>query len=129
MTRSDFAELRYAVNQLRQSIGVLRSHYGDAGTVRRLENDLERLCIDADEFEQSPPPPVGASFPLTRESMSRSEAPGWVKMPAPSFDVFPVTWTSSRVNSPSSLSMPPPVGLFPPSTVRPRTRTTAPSET
>ncbi|WP_067834884.1 hypothetical protein [Nocardia lijiangensis] len=58
MTRSDIAELRYAVNQLRQSIGALRSHYGDASTVRRLENDLERLVIDADEFEQSPPPEV-----------------------------------------------------------------------
>ncbi|MBF6191948.1 hypothetical protein [Nocardia implantans] len=58
MTRSEFAELRYAVGQLRQSIGVLRSQYGDASTVRRLENDLERLVIDADELEQSPPPEV-----------------------------------------------------------------------
>ncbi|WP_067863504.1 hypothetical protein [Nocardia shimofusensis] len=58
MTRSDIAELRYAVNQLRQSIGALRTHYGDANTVRRLENDLERLTIDADEFEQAPPPEV-----------------------------------------------------------------------
>lgn len=60
MTRSEIAELRYAVGQLRQSIGALRSHYGDANTVRRLENDLERLVIDADEFEQSPPPEVAA---------------------------------------------------------------------
>ncbi|WP_039803243.1 hypothetical protein [Nocardia araoensis] len=58
MTRSEFAELRYAVGQLRQSIGVLRTQYGDASTVRRLENDLERLVIDADELEQSPPPEV-----------------------------------------------------------------------
>ncbi|MFD8243981.1 hypothetical protein [Nocardia sp. NPDC059691] len=58
MTRSEFAELRYAVGQLRQSIGVLRTQYGDASTVRRLENDLERLAIDADELEQSPPPEV-----------------------------------------------------------------------
>ncbi|WP_040785046.1 hypothetical protein [Nocardia pneumoniae] len=58
MTRSEFAELRYAVGQLRQSIGVLRDHYGDASPVRRLENDLERLAIDADELEQSPPPEV-----------------------------------------------------------------------
>ncbi|MEU1210807.1 hypothetical protein ACFRAQ_22990 [Nocardia sp. NPDC056611] len=56
MTRSEIAELRYAVGQLRQCVGALRSHYGDAGTVRRLENDLERLSIDADEFEQTPPP-------------------------------------------------------------------------
>ncbi|MBF6221017.1 MULTISPECIES: hypothetical protein [Nocardia] len=58
MTRSEFAELRYAVGQLRQSIGVLRTQFGDASTVRRLENDLERLVIDADELEQSPPPEV-----------------------------------------------------------------------
>lgn len=58
MTRSDLAELRYAVGQLRHSITALRTHYGDASTVRRLENDLERLVIDADEFEKSPPPEV-----------------------------------------------------------------------
>ncbi|MFI5778334.1 hypothetical protein [Nocardia sp. NPDC051570] len=58
MTRSEIAELRFAVGQLRQCIGALRTHYGDANTVRRLENDLERLAIDAEEFEQSPPPEV-----------------------------------------------------------------------
>ncbi|MBF6164579.1 hypothetical protein IU486_07300 [Streptomyces gardneri] len=58
MTRSEFAELRYAVGQLRQSVTALRTQYGDASTVRRLENDLERLVIDADELEQSPPPEV-----------------------------------------------------------------------
>ncbi|WP_028475867.1 hypothetical protein [Nocardia sp. CNY236] len=58
MTRSEFAELRYAVGQLRGCIGALRTQYGDAGSVRRLENDLERLLIDTDEIEQSPPPEV-----------------------------------------------------------------------
>ncbi|MEV0249705.1 hypothetical protein AB0H76_24095 [Nocardia sp. NPDC050712] len=58
MTRSEIADLRYAVVQLRQSISALRSHYGDANTVRRLENDLERLVIDAEDFEQAPPPEV-----------------------------------------------------------------------
>ncbi|NNH74546.1 hypothetical protein HLB23_32650 [Nocardia uniformis] len=58
MTRSEIAELSYAVGQLRQCVNALRSHYGDAGSVRRLENDLERLAIDADEFEQAPPPEV-----------------------------------------------------------------------
>ncbi|PXX65623.1 hypothetical protein DFR70_104688 [Nocardia tenerifensis] len=58
MTRSEIAELRYTVGQLRQSIGALRAHYGDANIMRRLENDLERLVIDADELEQSPPPEV-----------------------------------------------------------------------
>jgi hypothetical protein len=60
MTRSEIAELRFAVGQLRQSIGALRSNYGDANTVRRLENDLERLVIDADELEQSPPQMVSS---------------------------------------------------------------------
>ncbi|WP_280468770.1 hypothetical protein [Nocardia cyriacigeorgica] len=68
MTRSEFADLRYAVGQLRQSIEALRANYGDANTVRRLENDLERLAIDTDELEQSPPPVV------TR----RSQAPIYV---------------------------------------------------
>jgi hypothetical protein len=58
MTRSEIAELRFAVGQLRQCIGTLRSHYGDANMVRRLQNDLDRLVIDTDEFEHSPPPEV-----------------------------------------------------------------------
>lgn len=58
MTRSEIAELHFAVGQLRQCLGALRSHYGDANSVRRLENDLERLTIDADEFEKSPPPEI-----------------------------------------------------------------------
>ncbi|WP_069162231.1 hypothetical protein [Nocardia altamirensis] len=58
MTSSEIAELRFAVGQLRQSLDVLRNHYGDANMVRRLENDLERLAFDADELEQSPPPQV-----------------------------------------------------------------------
>ncbi|MFI1915707.1 hypothetical protein [Nocardia sp. NPDC020380] len=58
MTRSEIAELRYAVGQLRQCVGALRTHYGDDNTVRRLENDLERLVIDADEFEHTPPAQV-----------------------------------------------------------------------
>lgn len=60
MTRSEIAELRYAVGQLRQCVTALRSHYGDAGPIRRLENDLERLSIDADEFEHTPPPEVSS---------------------------------------------------------------------
>ncbi|MEV6770777.1 hypothetical protein AB0N05_19365 [Nocardia sp. NPDC051030] len=61
MTRSEIAELSYAVGQLRQCVTALRSHYGEAGPVRRLENDLERLVIDAEEFEQAPPPHVPRS--------------------------------------------------------------------
>lgn len=58
MTRSEIAELRYAVGQLRTSIGVLRTHYGAVGPIRRLENDLERLTIDTEELEKTPPPQV-----------------------------------------------------------------------
>ncbi|WP_067532810.1 hypothetical protein [Nocardia crassostreae] len=58
MTRSEIAELRYAVGQLRQCVSALRTQYGEANMVRRLENDLERLVIDAEEFEQAPPPQV-----------------------------------------------------------------------
>ncbi|GAB4589890.1 hypothetical protein [Nocardia sp. NPDC127526] len=61
MTRSEIAELRYAVGQLRQCVSALRSQYGEANMVRRLENDLERLVIDAEEFEQAPPPQVTRS--------------------------------------------------------------------
>ncbi|MBF6469187.1 hypothetical protein IU427_29050 [Nocardia beijingensis] len=79
MTRSEFAELRYAVGQLRQSIGVLRNQYGDASTVRRLENDLERLAIDADELEQSPPPAVQRSAPdVIYVPDSKSDEAAWM---------------------------------------------------
>ena len=60
MTRSEIEELRYAVGQLRHCVGTLRSHYGDANSIRRLENDLDRLTIDPDECEHTPPPEVGA---------------------------------------------------------------------
>ncbi|MFC4373951.1 hypothetical protein ACFO5K_07525 [Nocardia halotolerans] len=80
MTRSDIAELRYAVGQLRQSIGALRPHYGDAAIVRRLENDLERLIIDAEDFEQTPPPELAA--PRRSEPIyvpdSKSDEAAWM---------------------------------------------------
>ncbi|MFE1594340.1 hypothetical protein [Nocardia sp. NPDC058705] len=80
MTRSDIAELRYAVGQLRQSIGALRSNYGDAGAIRRLENDLERLVIDAEDFEQEPPPEL--AVPRRSEPIyvpdSKSDEAAWM---------------------------------------------------
>ncbi len=60
MTRSDIAELHTVVNQLQQCIGTLRDHYGNANSVRRLENDLERLLLDTEDFEQTPPPEIGS---------------------------------------------------------------------
>lgn len=79
MTRSEIAELRYAVGQLRQSVGALRAQYGDASPVRRLENDLERLLIDADEFEQTPPPAVpGRTAETIYVPDSKSDEAAWM---------------------------------------------------
>ncbi|VFB00457.1 hypothetical protein [Nocardia cyriacigeorgica] len=79
MTRSEFADLRYAVGQLRHSIEALRANYGDATTVRRLENDLERLTIDSEDLEQSPPPRVAkrAQEPIYVPD-SKSDEAAWM---------------------------------------------------
>lgn len=58
MTTTEIAELRRNIGQLRQCVGTLRSRYGDAPAVRRLINDLERLNIDADDFEGTQLVPV-----------------------------------------------------------------------
>ncbi|MGH3950875.1 MAG: hypothetical protein ACRDSE_17470 [Pseudonocardiaceae bacterium] len=58
MATTEITELRRTIGQLRQCLGTLRSRYGDAPGVRRLANDLDRLDIDADEFEGAPPVPV-----------------------------------------------------------------------
>lgn len=60
MTRSDIADLHDAVSRLQRCIGTLRGHYGDARAIRRLEGDLERLLLDSEDFEQTPPPEIGA---------------------------------------------------------------------
>lgn len=52
---TDLHELQNAIGHLRRCVGSLRSHYGDAASVRRLANDLERLDIDARDFAESPP--------------------------------------------------------------------------
>lgn len=81
MTRSEIAELSYAVGQLRQCVNALRSHYGDAGPIRRLENDLERLAIDADELEQAPPPEVatgGKKRDVIYVPDSKSDEAAWM---------------------------------------------------
>ncbi|WP_067695512.1 hypothetical protein [Nocardia jejuensis] len=79
MTRSEIAELRYAVGQLRQCVSALRSQYGEAGSVRRLENDLERLVIDTEEFEQTPPPaPARATQETIYVPDSKSDEAAWM---------------------------------------------------
>src|SRR5699024_9835655 len=51
MTR-DSSEFRRTLDQLRMCVGSLRERYGDITAVRRLENDLERLDIDAGELDR-----------------------------------------------------------------------------
>lgn len=52
MVARDNADLQRVVGQLRLCVGSLRERYGDSTAVRRLENDLERLDIDAGEFDR-----------------------------------------------------------------------------
>lgn len=77
MTTTEIAELRRSIGQLRQCLGTLRSRYGDAPAVRRLVNDLERLDIDADELEGTPPAPVRAEA---------SERAGVIQVPDTPYD-------------------------------------------
>ncbi|MFZ2177260.1 MAG: hypothetical protein WAW17_25150 [Rhodococcus sp. (in: high G+C Gram-positive bacteria)] len=55
MSTSEMLELNRTIDHLRHCVGSLRSIYGDAAPVRRLNNDLERLEIDAREIDASPP--------------------------------------------------------------------------
>lgn len=55
MTTTEFATLRRSIEQLRQSVSVVRNAFGDAPEVRRLVNDLERLEIDAAELASAEP--------------------------------------------------------------------------
>jgi len=52
MVASDSGEIRELIGQLRVCVGSLRQRYGDSIAVRRLENDLERIEIDAGEFDR-----------------------------------------------------------------------------
>ncbi|TSE00366.1 hypothetical protein FOS14_08040 [Skermania sp. ID1734] len=58
MSTTEINELRQTIAALRQSVNNLRAAYGDASAIRRLENDVERLDIDASELAESPPPQV-----------------------------------------------------------------------
>ncbi|MGW2662949.1 hypothetical protein ACWCW7_18440 [Nocardia tengchongensis] len=79
MTQGDIAELRFAVSRLRQCVSALRAQYGEANPVRRLEQDLARLDMDTDDFEQNPPP---ATVRGPRETIyvpdRRSEEALWI---------------------------------------------------
>ena len=61
MSSTDMHDLQTAIGQLRRCVGSLRSRYGDAASVRRLTNDLDRLDIDARDFQETPPRPLWAA--------------------------------------------------------------------
>ncbi|CAG7640144.1 hypothetical protein SIM91_03860 [Rhodococcus opacus] len=55
MSTTEMHELDRTIDHLRHCVGTLRSMYGDAASVTRLTNDLERLAIDAHDLDSSPP--------------------------------------------------------------------------
>ncbi|MBO0864655.1 MAG: hypothetical protein J2P16_06250 [Mycobacterium sp.] len=77
-TNAELAELRRTIGQLRRCVGALRSRYGDQSAVRRLANDVDRLDIDAGDFEPIPTQPK----PVDRSDI--------VKIPDGPYD--PVLW-------------------------------------
>jgi hypothetical protein len=68
-TRNEVAQLEHALGELRQCVGILRSHYGESAQVRRLSNDLERLDIDAAEVTGDPGRAAPRARPVPREEM------------------------------------------------------------
>ncbi len=57
-TTTELADVLRALAQLRTGVGALRARYGDTTQVRRIDNDLERLEIDAADLSTAAPPPV-----------------------------------------------------------------------
>ena len=81
MPATEFTDLRQSIGQLRQCIDGLHTHYGDASSIRRLANDLDRLKIDADELESSPPTPAhrhAAGPEVIYVPDSRSDESAWM---------------------------------------------------
>jgi len=56
MVTREITELRRTITRLRQCVGALHERYGESAAVRRLENDFERLVIDAGDLDQTPVP-------------------------------------------------------------------------
>ncbi|HET6499271.1 MAG TPA: hypothetical protein VFG87_00785 [Amycolatopsis sp.] len=76
---AELAELRRTIGQLRRCVGALRSRYGDGSAVRRLANDVDRLDIDAGDFD--------TPIPAQPKPVDRSEI---VKIPDGPYD--PSLW-------------------------------------
>ena len=58
MSATEFSDLRESIAPLQQSLATLQMTYGDAFAIRRLMNDADRLAIDTEELEGSPPPKI-----------------------------------------------------------------------
>ncbi|GAA2357433.1 hypothetical protein GCM10009854_39830 [Saccharopolyspora halophila] len=56
-TTTELTDFQRVLAQLRTSANALRSRYGDDAAVRRIQNDLERLDIDAAELASVVPSP------------------------------------------------------------------------
>ena len=56
-TTTELADFQRVLAQLRSSASALRARYGDDAAVRRINNDLERLDIDAAELAAVVPAP------------------------------------------------------------------------
>ncbi|OLR95190.1 hypothetical protein [Actinokineospora bangkokensis] len=58
MTSTEVSELQRTIGQLRLCVASLRSRYGDTPAVRRLDNDVERIGIDACDLSAAPVAPA-----------------------------------------------------------------------
>ncbi|MDH3011699.1 MULTISPECIES: hypothetical protein [Gordonia] len=55
MINAEINALHHSIQALRHQLVTLKARYGDADSVRRMVNDLDRLDIDLHDFEQNPP--------------------------------------------------------------------------
>ena len=53
---SEVAQLHRALDQLRRSVGAVRIRYGDIPAVRHLVGHVDRMEMDASEFDSIPAP-------------------------------------------------------------------------
>lgn len=75
-TTTELSDVLRALAQLRTGVGGLRARYGDVATVRRIDNDLERLEIDvADLSTAAPAPAQRRDSPSQREMVEVPDTP------------------------------------------------------
>ncbi|MDS1116175.1 hypothetical protein RD149_20740 [Gordonia westfalica] len=55
MINAEINAIHHSIQALRHQLVTLKARYGDADSVRRMVNDLDRLDIDLHDFEQNPP--------------------------------------------------------------------------